>query len=565
MSASNCPETPRQKMIQMMYLVYTAMLALNVSAEVVEGFKTVGNAMNKSNENLEVKLADTYQNFDFALQNNPEKVKDKYDKAQEIKKLSDALAYSIDTVIYSFVGELESTAKINLPDPNNPEKSIKRTIQLRNPDKTKNFDSIALAIKIGGFSWIDKLDNNHMGTRYFLGKAEGKEATEGAAVDVKKMILEYKKRVTEILGDDAKHVSLGLAVEETYYNKEGEARSWEQLNFNNTVAGAALVTLTRMKAETMNAEFDAVNQLYKQVRSNDFSFDKVAVITRAPGGSYIMKGGTYELVVNVGAYDSKAHFDVTVGGNKYQSNDSGAVVYKTVCNATGPKIVTGTVYVKKDDGTSSYDFKQSYVVAEPMAVFELTEMNVVYSGINNPVKISVPGTAAHDVVVSLADPTQGTITPDKENGEGHFIIVPKVTKGNMKVNAYIKDGKTNRFMGASDFRVRTIPDPKIFIGKFENGKGGIPVNEFRNMKTVSVRYGQDFAFHMKTPTVLKQNVSISKIQGADDLNCNGATWNPEIQGYVAKARPGCKLNLELQVAMPDGSKRTITGSYRIIR
>ena len=75
MSASNCPETPRQKMIQMMYLVYTAMLALNVSAEVVEGFKTVGNAMTKSNENMVTKLDDTYNNFEAALKNYPANVK----------------------------------------------------------------------------------------------------------------------------------------------------------------------------------------------------------------------------------------------------------------------------------------------------------------------------------------------------------------------------------------------------------------------------------------------------------------------------------------------------------
>ena len=85
MSASNCPETPRQKMIQMMYLVYTAMLALNVSAEVVEGFKTVGNAMTKSNENMEIKLQDTYENFELALKNNPAKVQEKYEKAQVIQ------------------------------------------------------------------------------------------------------------------------------------------------------------------------------------------------------------------------------------------------------------------------------------------------------------------------------------------------------------------------------------------------------------------------------------------------------------------------------------------------
>ena len=560
MSASNCPETPRQKMIQMMYLVYTAMLALNVSAEVVEGFKTVGNAMTKSNQNLEVKLNDTYDNFSMALQNNPEKVKEKYDKAMEIKQLSHDLAYSIDTVIYSFVGALESKATIILPDPNDSTKTHKRTIELYNDDKTKNFDSIALAIQLGGFSWIQKLDNNHMGTRYFLGKAEGKEATEGAAVNIKNKIIEYKKRVREILGEDAQHVSLGLAVEETYYNKEGEPRSWEQLNFNNTVAGAALVTLVRMKAETMNAEFDAVNQLYKQVRSNDFSFDQVAVITR-PSSSYVMKGGTYELTINVGAYDSKAHFDVNVGGGQYQSNDSGAVVYKTVCNTTGPKTVTGTVYVKNDAGTSSYDFKQSYYVADPMAVFELTEMNVVYYNIDNPVKISVPGAAAHDVVVELENPTQGTILPKKDSA-GYFTIVPKVATGRMKVNAYVKEGTGKRLMGSNEFRIRRIPKPTIYLGKYENGQV-ITVAEFKVMDKIRVGYGDAFAFKMKTPTIVSQKIGITRLPGAEDLTVKGAVWNAEVKSWRDKVKPGCKVQIEADVIKGDGQKDHITALFTI--
>ena len=72
MGATNCPETPRQKMITMMYLVYTAMLALNVSAEVIQGFKSVGTALHESNKNLEFKLRDSYENFRIAdsLNNN---------------------------------------------------------------------------------------------------------------------------------------------------------------------------------------------------------------------------------------------------------------------------------------------------------------------------------------------------------------------------------------------------------------------------------------------------------------------------------------------------------------
>jgi gliding motility-associated protein GldM len=563
MSASNCPETPRQKMIQMMYLVYTAMLALNVSAEVVEGFKTVGNAMTKSNENMVTKLDDTYSNFEAALKNNPAKVKEKYDKAQEIKKLSSELVYTIDTVTYSFVGEITQKADISIIDPNDKEKTIKRTINLMNADGSKNFDSIAEALRVGGFSWINKLDNNHLGTPYFIGKAEGKEVTEGAAYEIKKRIIEYKRAVKEKLGSDSNHVSLGLAVEDMHLNSEGKPLSWEQLNFNNTVAGAALVTLTRMKAEVMNAEFDAVNMLYKQIKSNDFSFDKVAVITR-PKSSYIMQGGKYELVVNVGAYDSKAKFEATVGGSRFTANDTGAVVYSTVCNSTGPKTVTGTVYVKNDNGTNSYDFKETYFVAEPMAVFELTEMNVVYAGIDNPVRISVPGIAAHNVVVSLADPNQATIVPDNSKGAGNYILKPKVKTGKIKVNASFKDGNQTRFAGSSEFRARPLPDPKIYLGKIEAGKG-IPINDLKGMKGPSVRYGPDFAFHMKTPTIIKQTVDITKVNGATDIENRGQQWGAELQSYIQKAKPGCKITLSIDVNMPDGTKRNISSTFRITR
>ena len=546
-----------------MYLVYTAMLALNVSAEVVEGFKTVGNAMTKSNENMVTKLDDTYNNFEAALKNNPAKVKEKYDKAQEIKKLSDELVYTIDTVTYSFIGEIAQEAEIKLIDPNNKDKTIKRTINLLNADGSKNFDSIAEALRIGGFSWIQKLDNNHLGTPYFIGKAEGKEVSEGAAAEVKKRIIEYKKAVKERLGADSVHVTLGLAVEDLHLNSEGEPTSWEQLNFNNTVAGAALVTLTRMKAELMNAEFDAVNMLYKQIRSNDFSFDKVAVITR-PKSSYIMQGGKYELVVNVGAYDSKAKFEATVGGTRFTANDTGAVVYSTVCNSTGPKTITGTVYVKNDNGTSNYDFKETYFVAEPMAVFELTEMNVVYSGIDNPVRISVPGIAAHNVVVSLADPNQATIVPDTKAGAGNYIIKPKVNKGKIKINASFKDGNQTRFAGSTEFRARPLPDPKIYLGTIEAGKG-IPINDLKGMKGPRVGYGPDFAFHLKSPTINKQTIDITKVNGATDIENRGPQWGAEVMSYIQKAKPGCKITLSLDVNMPDGTKRNISSTFRITR
>ena len=301
MGATNCPETPRQKMITMMYLVYTAMLALNVSAEVVSGFKTVGNAMTKSNENLQTKIDDTYANFEQALKNSPEKVQDKYNKALEVKKLSIELENYIDSITYTFVGMLESKAKI-YADPENPKK-LTAEIDFKDANGNTSLDSVKRAMQLGGFSWISKLDNNHKGTAYFLGKAEGDHPQTGEIPKLIERIHEYKHKVNELLGEDSTHVTLGLDVDRFEVSSDKKSKSWEQLNFNNTVAGAALVTLTRLKAETMNAEFDVVNRLYKQVSLGDFSFDEVAIISR-PKSTYIIQGGTFDTRFNVAAYDS---------------------------------------------------------------------------------------------------------------------------------------------------------------------------------------------------------------------------------------------------------------------
>ena len=569
MGATNCPETPRQRMITMMYLVYTAMLALNVSAQVIDGFKTVSQSMDASNKNIELKIGDTFENFAAAAKNNPEKVTANYEKALEIKKLSEDLGYFFDTTLYRFLSKVQTTkvAKVHIPNEDTTKKAIELPITIQNEDKSPNFDSIRHAIDIGGFSWLEKLDDTHEATKYFLGnKTDVKVADTGAAVEIKEKVAAYKKRVRELLGDDADKVDLGMKIEasEKYLDLDGTERSWEMLNFRDAVAGGALVSMVRLKAEVLNAEYEAVNMLYKQISANDYSFDKVAVLCR-PKSTYIMQGQKFEMIVNVGAYDSRNHFKANIGGQTFNSNDTGAVVYTTQGTSTGPKTVTGTVYVTNDAGTKDYPFKQEYYVAAPLAVFELTEMNVVYSNIQNPIRVSVAGAAAHDVIARMADPSSADIVPDKEKGAGYYIITPKVSKGNVVVKAFVKDGKGEREMGSQTFRVRIIPDPKVYIGNYESGKSGIPANEVRNIKNISVRYGQDFAFHMKTPTVTKQNISITKVNGAEDLECKGAAFSPEVTSYLQKAKPGCKLNIEVTVAMPDGRKSVIPASYRITR
>ena len=89
-------ETPRQKMISMMYLVYTAMLALNVSVEVLNAFTTVNESVEESNLALDGRINETYAKFDQQYAINTGKVETNYKKAQTLKQKSEDLINYIE-------------------------------------------------------------------------------------------------------------------------------------------------------------------------------------------------------------------------------------------------------------------------------------------------------------------------------------------------------------------------------------------------------------------------------------------------------------------------------------
>ena len=538
MGATNCPETPRQRMITMMYLVYTAMLALNVSAEVVNGFKTVGSAMTKSNENIQVKLDETYSNFATALKNSPDKVQEHYDKAQKVRELSIEMGNYIDSLEYTFMATLNSTAEVPI-DINNPKKT--RKIPVTNEDKTPNFDSIKKAIDIAGFRWL-KMDELHESSRMFIDGGKG--------LELKNRIIDYKHKVKEILGEDSSHVSIGLNVEQKELNPDNELLDWEVLCFSEVVSGSALVTLTRLKAETMNAEFDAVNMLYKQVDKGDFKFDQIAMISR-PKSTYIIQGGVYETDINVAAYDSKQHFTATVNGQQLSSTDSGSVHYRTVCNTLGVQRVTGTAYVTTPDGgTQEYPISDNYFVAKPVAVVSLDNMQVLYAGIENPITVSVPGVDGRNVKASIIE---GNGKLAQGEGEGKYMLTPangckKIVVG---VDAVVDRGSQR--MGAPVFKVREIPAPVITVGGFSNG-AKVSRSSLASGATVVARPQEGFEF--KIPKGSIRVMSLEVFVGNKPFNMNGNTFEPDLLSAIKRANRGDKIYVDAKVMMPDGIPRT---------
>lgn len=558
MGATNCPETPRQKMIGMMYLVYTAMLAMNVAAEVLSGFATVGEAMDKSNTNIEAKLEDSYNNFQFAYENNKEKVEEYWNKAKEIQSLSNTMVDSIEFFRAEFLCKIKEKADIVTYDTAGNE--IKSAIAFRNGTEFL-IDSARAAYRHGGLNVLtdpEKSDFNNS-TAHFYGR--GDEADPACyALRMKNLIIDYKSKVKNILGKDSSHVKIALDVEsESFSHHTKKMEPWEQYMFYDVIAAADMVTLSRLVAEVRNCEFDAVQQLYKAVKSNDFSFDKVTVITR-PKSGYVIQGGSYETAIGIGAYDSKAHFEVEIGGQKFTSNDSGTVNYKVGASAVGNKTIAGKIYVKKDNNVETYEFHDSYFVAEPVAVVSLTKMNVVYAGIDNPISIGVPGVASKDVSPQIIE-GGATIAPDPQGKAGDYIIkANKAGKLKIQINAKI-DGKNSKSMGVKDFRVKFIPAPVLQIGKYKTGdrmtKGELTANP--TLRAVL----PDFDFQLPKLNITSFSFNVQG-SGQLDIQGTGNRLTPDMISRINNARRGQKVYItDVTVKTPDGRTHTLDCTLRL--
>ncbi|MDO4217336.1 MAG: GldM family protein [Bacteroidales bacterium] len=556
MGATNCPETPRQKMIGMMYLVYTALLALNVSAEILTGFVTVGDAMNQSNLNIATKLDDSYSRFQAAYVNNPEKVQDHWNKAQQVQKLSDALKGLIDSARFEFISIMQAEAIIE--DHSAVEeggKVVTRKIPLVDASGAPLYDSIREALNVGGLNIIDKKDNVESGTNYFYGTGD---VPDGKAIQIKEKIIEYKQALKKVLGPDSSAIKIGLNVEEKRFSEHaGQMVEWENLNFYRTIAVADLVVLSRLKAEVMNAEFDAVNTLFSQISADDFKFDHVQALI-IPKSTYIIQGGKYEADIFVGAYDSKASLKVNV--NSQELSGDSVVHYTAGAGALGQKKLNGKIYVKKDNSEAKeYPFSAEYFVAEPVAVVSLTKMNVVYAGIDNPVSIGVPGVASRDVSPSITG--GATIKPDPAGKAGDYII--RATKiGKIQLNVSAKtDGKTMRQMGTKELRVKKIPKPVLKVGNFKTGDN---VTKAELSATGQLRaVMEDFDFQIPALRISSFTFNVQG-SGALDITANGSRLTPEMISRINNARRGQKVYItDVTVKTPDGATHTLDATFRL--
>lgn len=530
-------ETPRQKMIGMMYLVLTALLALNVSKEAVEAFKTVDEGLQKTTANFMAKTQILYQDFDQKAVSNPQKVGPWNRRAKEVKQRADEL--------FNYIQELK----------------------LEVVTKAEGSDSEAIDGTNIKTRLIKKIDEPNIPSEILIGANQN-----GKAYDLKAAIVEYRNFLFDVVGTQSPGIRESLEnnlYTDDYKEKDGDITSWEIHNFHMLPVVAVITILSKLQVDVRNAEAEVLNYLYNQIEATSYKFNKL-VPTVIPNSTYILRGNEYQASVFIAAADTTQKPEIVVGsfdsivkpdgvveyrmigeGTKLNIDKNGRGIYNVRTSDLGTKRWGGLIRMVSPDGSIvQYPFKSTYQVAEASLVVSPTKMNVFYSGLQNPVDISVPGVPDNMISVSLS---RGSIR--KVSGSSYIIEPGRAGKPDLEVYVTAEIDGAKRRMPAKVFRVKNVPDPVAQVAGRESGD--ILKSELAaQVGVIAVMKDFDFDITFKV-TGFRVSMNDKGYVVEEDSQTNRIT--PQQKALISKLRKGDQVIFSnIRAVGPDGNTRPLS-------
>ncbi|MEO5990366.1 MAG: GldM family protein [Ferruginibacter sp.] len=432
------PKEPRQKMINLMYLVLTALLALNVSAEVIDAFKTVDESLVTYNRNLESATQTVFKSFAQKKAEASTAI-----KAAEWGKVADAARAESDKMYNS----LEAL------------KTQLRKESGENLAENKTY----------------KLDDLNASSRLMETNKKGKELDQ--------QLKDFKKAMLNI------HPEVKAAFASTFpveVNADSPIDSLTK-SFHMMPTVAAITLLSKIQNNVKNAENDIVTFAHNKIGEVAVRFDKTGVLL-GQSSNYVMPGQELIVTAGIGAYSSASAPQITIGGAAQQVVD-GKATYKVMASGAGARKIPVTISYKNQDGQPITETKDvEYIVGTPGgAAVMLDKMNVFYIGVDNPVTIGSP-TGWDKTQVGMSG---GTITG---TGSNRTVRVSTVGKASITVNA---DKKSTNF----EFRVKRIPNPVFKVGPGGNRMPSVTFKNQQFCRAELENFDFDLKYNVVSATV----------------------------------------------------------------
>lgn len=506
----------RQAMINMMYLVLLALLALNVSAEVLKAFDTVHAGIKASNESISQKNRSTMQRFEKLLKNDRERTIKHYKKAQKAKQLTNSLNQYID--------------------------SLKDHIIQKSGGYLEEDTSILAGAK-----------NLDIGTRILVKKDHGDT--------LKHKINRTRKKLINILDDynqdtvKANNINLKRIKNQIPLKAEAPPEgpdtknSWAAANFEMVPVTATVTILTKLQSDVKNTKSEILSTLIGQVGSSEISFDVFEPIVKTKK-SAVSVNEKFSAKIMLGAYSSTQNPKITVNGKKLKVKN-GQGKFSTIPKSPGEKELPGKITIE-DPSTGkkkTFDFTINYSAFKAPAIISADAMNVLYTGLKNPITVSVPGYKPNQIRASI---TKGKLI--KQKAGSYIAKVPEGRKTFIDVSVALKGGGT-KDVGRKKFRIKPVPKPTPYFGS--KASGTISAEQVGIVDAIVASMGEGFAFEGVKYVVSHFRLTyVPKRGNFKEATNNGPRLTPKMDRILSDPKPGDKIIVDnISAKGPDGVKR----------
>jgi gliding motility-associated protein GldM len=511
------PKEPRQLMINLMYLVLTALLALNVSAEVMNAFFTLDEGNQASIKTVESQLEQTVSSLKNLLSDES---KAKYKPIEPAVDQVRSTISSFNSYVNDLRDELIDAAGNNDGEVN--EEDYTESYGKRVPKGKKNKDITTRMLVDEGRG--EELKAKIIETKDQLVKIYSDLLSEhGEDFGLKEQ--EIQNRIQNI----AQNLPFGID-DETWKDSK-DKKSWADFKFRQMPLAAVLPLMSQMQSDATSSEAALVNSMAELAGGRVVEFDAFFPVVQAEK-AYVIKGEPFNAEISVGTYSTQINPDdikIRVNGSQLKVNEDGKAEYSTRTTSTGKKTlkmqveVTNPLTGEVTDGESTFQ----YEVGTRSATVSADKMNVFYIGVENPVSVSAAGVSSNDLRVSESGPI--SIRPvSRANGK---YMVTATKPGEAKI--ILSGGGLPRT--PYDFRVKRIPDPVARLSKKSSGTMG--TGEFKAQGGVGAFLDNfDFDANCKIQGFTLVHVA-ARQDPVESINA-GARYNSQSRRLVNKAKPG---------------------------
>ena len=499
-------------MINLMYVVLMAMLALNISTEVLNGFSIVEESLNRTTANSAKENKSIYDDFAAQMKANPQKVKAWFDKATEVKRMSDSL--------YNYAQWLKEEI-VREADGNNAD--------VRN---------------------IVSKDNLEAASHVMLapGTGQGRKLRDA--------ISSFRERILKMVNDpQQREIIRSNLTTEVPKHAHAMGKNWQEYMFEDMPVAGAVTLLSKLQSDVRYAEGEVLHTLVSNIDVKDIRVNKLSAFV-IPESKTVISGDQFSAEIVMAAVDTTKQPEIYVGGQRISGS-----TYRFTAGSVGEHSFGGYITMRNGNGDLiKRDFLQKYTVVAPSATVSADLMNVLYAGYDNPISVSIPGVPLNAVSASMSGGGFRSI------GMGRYIARPSAVGHDVTISVAANQNGKSRQMGKFTFHVRKLPNPAAYIqiGTDRFREGALAKASLMGAQGIKAAI-DDGILDIQFKVVSFETVFFDNMGNAVPMASNGANFSDRQRDTFRKLSRNKRFYISRVTAVgPDGITRKLPGSMEII-